>query len=313
MNPCILCNHDEWRVRWGGVVDYLTDETFDVDRCARCGLMVTRPFVPDAEMDRHYPPRYRGNRHSFTGRMRTRLRRRAVAAAFPRGFTGTLLDIGAGDGSFVREMQSLGWRVSATEFDADAVETLRAEGVDARCSSAASDSPEAFDGPFDAITTWHVLEHVDRPMELTRWAASKLSAGGVFQATVPDAGCWQARLFGRRWLHLDVPRHRFHFTQSTLRRLVESAGLRVDKMANVAVEYDLFGVIQSGLNGVCRRPNALFERLMHGQFPAGTSTSDVMKSVVLAPPLAAAGAAAVPVMAVFGNGATLTVTCRAAG
>ena len=38
-------------------------------------------------------------------------------------------------------------------------------------------------------------------------------AGGLVSITVPNFGSWQARRFGSRWFHLDLPRHRVHFTR----------------------------------------------------------------------------------------------------
>ncbi len=51
-----------------------------------------------------------------------------------------------------------------------------------------------------------------------------LRPGGVVCISVPNFGCWQARRFGSRWFHLDVPRHRTHFTAASLTRALEAAG-----------------------------------------------------------------------------------------
>ena len=37
-------------------------------------------------------------------------------------------------------------------------------------------------------------------------------------------GSWQARRFGSAWFHLDLPRHRSHFTAAGLERLLRAAG-----------------------------------------------------------------------------------------
>src|SRR5207248_566255 len=38
---------------------------------------------------------------------------------------------------------------------------------------------------------------------------------------------WQRRFFGSRWFHLDLPRHRVHFTPASLALALSQAGLAV--------------------------------------------------------------------------------------
>src|SRR5439155_10964678 len=129
----------------------------------------------------------------------------------------------------------------------------------------------------------HVLEHVPEPLRLARWSAENLNPGGVFQASLPNLASWQAAHFGRHWLHLDVPRHLYHFTPATLRGLFDRAGLEIASTSTLAIEYDLFGVIQSALNAICSRPNVLFERLTARAHPAPAPMRDVTISYALAP------------------------------
>src|SRR5580698_7820205 len=88
ITQCVLCGGSGWRPHLREVIDYLTDERFEIQRCESCGLICTFPMPSDSEIDRYYPPRYRGNRHGFTGRMRTALRCRAIQACFPKNFRG---------------------------------------------------------------------------------------------------------------------------------------------------------------------------------------------------------------------------------
>lgn len=309
---CILCEQDSWRPYVFGVVDYLTEETFGIVRCGSCGLMMTRPFPGDAEIEKYYPPRYRGNRHSFTERMRTTLRRRALESCFPKNFRGRLLDVGCGDGSFVLEMRRRGWEVGATEIDAATVRKLQANGIEAKTPEEAE--RQGFDRPFDAVTCWHVMEHVERPMQTAQWVKLQLKPEGIFQVTVPNAECQQARLFGRRWFHLDVPRHRYHFTPYTLQTLLARAAFRPIGSTCFALEYDWFGAIQSSLNCVCSKSNGLFERLTSAAgediAPNRAHSPDMAVSYALAAPLAAISLLPLLIAWAAKDGATLTLTCK---
>jgi 2-polyprenyl-3-methyl-5-hydroxy-6-metoxy-1,4-benzoquinol methylase len=308
---CGSCGADAWSPDLTDLTDYLTHETFQIHRCNTCGLLMTQPLPMGQAIGRYYPERYRGNRHGFTSSLRCNLRRRMIESQFPAGFRGRILDIGCGDGSFALHMQARGWNVAATEIDPTTIDRLSKAGIDAKLSSSAA--AEGFDKPFDAITCWHVLEHMENPREVAEWVRTQLARGGLFQVTVPNVSSLQARVFGRSWIHLDVPRHRQHFTPETLKTLLGSTGLTIQRRSNFALEYDWFGVIQSVLNVFCTKPNVLFERLIHSPKDdiRRSSLADKFLTVLLTPPIAVLSLPMILTSAAAGDGATLTLTCKA--
>jgi SAM-dependent methyltransferase len=306
--PCELCDATEWRPHLAAVRDYITNETFDLERCANCDLVVTCPMPPEQDLGRYYPARYRTDRQKQTGGWRVRRRAAMIAKQFPKNFRGRILDLGCGTGAFAMEMQGRGWTVAVTELDDAVLDGMRARGMEAR--SPADALRDGFSDKFDAITAWHVLEHVPRPRELAEWSRRNLKPGGVFQATVPNLDSWQAQRYGRQWLHLDVPRHLYHFTPATLRALLDKAGLPMTNAKTFALEYDLFGVIQSSLNQVCEKPNVLFERLTAKGEKPPASPRDVKVSYALSPFLGAYGLTHSLLAWSVGKGGTLTATCR---
>jgi hypothetical protein len=106
-----------------------------------------------------------------------------------------------------------------------------------------------------------VLEHIPEPLACITQLRSMLTPGGVLILAVPDFGGWQARTFGRHWLHLDVPRHTHHFNGLALERVLQMSGFAKIAAWHQEVEYDCFGWIQSALNAVGRTPNVLFDSL----------------------------------------------------
>jgi len=85
---------------------------------------------------------------------------------------------------------------------------------------------------------------------------------------VPNFSSWQARLFGPSWFHLDVPRHRHHFSPTSLAAAFEKVGLRVVRTRFVSPEHDPYGWVQSALNRLGFRQNQL-TRLLMGMDPDG--------------------------------------------
>jgi SAM-dependent methyltransferase len=82
------------------------------------------------------------------------------------------------------------------------------------------------DARFRAATLHNVLEHVHDPRRLLGEARRVLAPGGWLVIQVPSAASLQARLFGRRWAALDVPRDLYYYTWRLLVRLLESEGFR---------------------------------------------------------------------------------------
>jgi SAM-dependent methyltransferase len=117
---------------------------------------------------------------------------------------------------------ALGWQVAGVEVDEAAAAKARRFGGRVH----AGDLLEAPFAPaeFDLITALHVLEHVPDPVAAVRRMLGWLAPGGLLVVEVPNAGGLGARLFGRAWSGLELPRHLSHFTPATLEQVVTRAG-----------------------------------------------------------------------------------------
>jgi len=173
--------------------------------------------------------------------------------------SGRLLDVGCGDGTFLLAARAAGWRTAGTELNP---ELARAEGLDVH---PALDGVRAL-APFDAITLWHVLEHLPNPGDTLDSLRALLAPGGVLIIAVPDARGLQARWTGAQWLHLDVPRHLTHFGSVALGKMLARYGfLRIAEWHG-EFEYDVLGWSQSALNRFSGEPNVFFDMLT-GRMP----------------------------------------------
>ena len=238
--------------RFFNVLDSITNQTFDIYRCPECGLGHTVPQPKN--LNEHYENIYYGNRHGFTARYCTRRRLGFVASAMKEQSGKRLLDIGCGDGSFLLAARSAGWIVVGTEMNP---EPGRVAGLDVR-----EDITQVSDcALFDCITMWHTLEHM-RDIGSTLSNVSRLlKPDGKVLIAVPDNGSLQSRLFRQTWLHLDVPRHLYHFDAGSLSFCLKRAGFTVERQWHQELEYDLMGWSQSALNCLFPAPNVFFDQL----------------------------------------------------
>jgi cyclopropane fatty-acyl-phospholipid synthase-like methyltransferase len=136
---------------------------------------------------------------------------------------GNLLDMGSGVGAFVREMSDRGWKVTGLEPDPlarnAAMKFFHSELRDVNTFY----QLEAAN--FDAITLWHVLEHVHELHAYMDQLKNLLSASGKIFIAVPNYTSADARKYKEYWAAYDVPRHLYHFSPLSMKLLVEKHGL----------------------------------------------------------------------------------------
>lgn len=156
-------------------------------------------------------------------------------------------------------MHEGGWEVAGVEPSAEARRRVPS-ALQHRVVGAIDDITGA---SFDVITLWHVLEHLPSPGQDIEKLKARLSPGGVLFIAVPNFDSWEAAIGRSRWFHLDVPRHLYHFTPNTVRRLLELQGFRVNRINFFSWTYNVFGSWQTLLNLVVPERNYLYRRWKH--------------------------------------------------
>lgn len=226
---------------------------FVVVACARCGAGRTLPHVAPEDLGALYTETYHAHTLQRGGAFRVawqagqRLRwarelRSWPLAALADDGPGAALDIGCGRGDLGAALIRRGWEVSGIEPSPDAVAIARSRGIDAHVGTpGAVELPR---GAFDAVTLLHALEHVPDPVDTLAVALGLLRPGGRLIAIVPNFGSWARRRAGARWYHLDLPRHRTHFTAGSLRLAAERAGLTAIDVRDASDPGAFLGTLQ---------------------------------------------------------------------
>jgi SAM-dependent methyltransferase len=200
-------------------------------RCEACTFVCLDGAVDPALYGDAYFAAYAGGDYRAEEgqrRRESRIRLELLARRLPP--PARVLEIGAAAGFFLDEAQARGYDgVGVEPNDAMAAHAREALGLDVRTGRL--DEVALTPASFDAACAFHVVEHLDAPLDALRAIRAALRPGGALLVEVPNAQSAAARRLGAAWQPLDLPYHVGHHGPRSLRTLLERAGfevLRVD-------------------------------------------------------------------------------------
>ncbi len=220
--PCPLCGSTDAAPRCGAPDRFHgRKQPFRLARCRACsGVWLPDPPRPE-EMFLHYDEEYhRAITQAGESDLFERWRRpRELISRHCR--SGSLLDIGCSSGAFLSTLRGGDWKLHGIEMEPETAAKARLRTGAQVFVGDVMGAPFA-EGAFDVITCFDLLEHVYDPRLFLARVHRWLKPGGILCAVMPNIESWEARLFGSYWYGLELPRHLFHFSPRSLRRLLTS-------------------------------------------------------------------------------------------
>jgi len=212
--PCPVCK--------GMTVPFFVGKG-DLLECIHCHIV----FDTRVSYDRNF---YEHRRAASVDTAKIEARRRNVRqrinlikALFHKDIS--LLDIGCGEGVFLREVLAYVREAKGLEPTLFYVDYARKNfGLDVQ-----EGLIEDVDFPndvFSVITMFHVIEHVDDPVASLEKIGRWLKTGGHLVVEVPNIKSPTARYKGLNW-EMIIPEHRFQFCEESLRYVLDRAGFRL--------------------------------------------------------------------------------------
>jgi SAM-dependent methyltransferase len=295
--------------------DYISGERFEVLRCDACGLVRTSPPPDAGRISDYYPAGYYGAASDRRFPAPVELLQRALCGYRARsverlaGGPGRVLDVGCGRGFLLDAFRRRGWEPHGSELDERSAAFAR-EVLGLDVATGDLDRWPWPDGTFDAVSLWHVLEHLAEPERALDEARRGLRPGGVLLVGVPNFASPEARLTGAGWFHLDVPRHVVHLTPEWLDRALHRAGFDVRRRSFFAPEYDVFSFVQSVENRLALRQNLLYDVLRRRAakvLGSGAGPLQIVSALALAVPLGLAALPATTALGLARRGSSVTM------
>jgi SAM-dependent methyltransferase len=235
---CPCCSSADSEVIFQKMGDRLfetTDSLFEFRLCHGCHIFFLSNQLSEHELKQYYPKTYwiaPTARTTFRDTLMELYRRVALShhLHFFRKIIQNqcekppkLLDVGCGDGLFLKEC---GIRC-AFGIDISEHAVLSAKSRKTNVVRGSFLRHPFKDNAFSVITMYHFLEHITDIRSCLTAAKSLLREDGDLVIQVPNMDSFQAKLFGKRWSGLDVPRHLIGFSVKTLCSNLSENGFRI--------------------------------------------------------------------------------------
>ncbi len=231
------------------VKDYSVSQlTFNLNKCTTCQLVVTTNAPNQTDIAQYYKfDEYISHTNTNKGlinklyhkvRQITLLKKYNWVKKYTKKDSGILLDIGCGTGSFLHTMQLHNWTTKGLEPDAKARENAKK-----LYSIDALQPTELYNietNSYDAVTMWHVLEHVHELQGYITQIKNILTTNGKLFIAVPNYTSYDAQYYNKYWAAYDVPRHLYHFAPNSIAQLATLNGFTLE--ATLPMWFDSYYV-----------------------------------------------------------------------
>ncbi|MFC4870594.1 class I SAM-dependent methyltransferase [Negadavirga shengliensis] len=245
----------------------ISQESFTICKCNNCGLWFTNPR-PDEEhiQDYYNSEAYISHEDKITGVTdalyklvrKITVKNKVNWVNEKSSKKGKLLDFGCGTGYFLKAAQADGWQASGYEPNQKASEIARNKNNVTLYSTLDEISKTK---KFDAITLFHVMEHVHNLDKTIKILLERLKKRGSLFIALPNNQSPDALAFKENWAALDVPRHLYHFNKTSMQYFADKYNLKITEIKPMVYDGYYISILS---NKIVNKNNNLFKSALEG-------------------------------------------------
>jgi 2-polyprenyl-3-methyl-5-hydroxy-6-metoxy-1,4-benzoquinol methylase len=139
--------------------------------------------------------------------------------------SGELLEIGCATGEFLELAGDIGFDVLGVDTSRVFTAWASKKGLAVRHGRVEDINLDL--SRFDVVAAFHLLEHIENPLDFLRRILSHLKPGGLFYITTPNVESLSNRVFGYRHPNFQQADHLFFYSETSLTYLLKRAGFNV--------------------------------------------------------------------------------------
>ena len=174
--------------------------------------------------------------------------------------SGKVLDVGAGTGFFLHQLQKKGCVVFGTTASTNSAKSAN-QILSLHLEVTDSLDEVSLNAPFDAITYWHVYEHLENPqLHASKWL-ELVRPGGIVLIEVPNIESVGSKLCYQSWLGSDDRHHINHQAPDQIRETLIKAGFEVIRTEYFSLKFS-YVFIWSSLLGFLFGNQYSFDAIM---------------------------------------------------
>lgn len=229
---CPWCESTDIKAKMDIKDYFLSQEDFQLLECGNCNLTFTSP-IPSDISNYYKSENYLSHKDDKKGiipfvykkikKINIKYKFKIASQGLKENFS--ILDIGCGIGDFLLYAKEHNCTVYGIEPNEEA--RLIAENKLNTKLYSPDNLQNIPDNSIELITMWHVLEHVDNLKEEISQLERILKENGRLVLALPNYNSFDAEYYKDKWAAYDVPRHLYHFSQTSIKNIFNKTSLHL--------------------------------------------------------------------------------------
>lgn len=221
--------------------DLFSSERLNVVQCKKCGLVYTNPRPSELVLNTYYNKNYcilkdkneilknkcnlccGGGYVTYDLRYCKRLLSEMSKLIVEKG---KMLDVGCGEGRFLKIAHDNGWQVYGQEISDEVVNSIQTKyNLNVRAGKLKDlNFPDNY---FNIVIMLNVIEHLTDPSEYLREIYRIMKKDAVVYISAPNI------ILLNKYIELDIPEHIYYFSVKSIQKMLEKTGFKIIKLTTI--------------------------------------------------------------------------------